>query len=74
MDLVKTWLTEKKGEVVRILVPERGVKHHLIQLAEENAAVALENHLRGKAQDREALEQLQKLLKLRTPPKPNRGI
>ena len=67
-DLVKTWLTEKKGEVVRILVPERGGKHHLIQLAEENAAVALENHLRGKAQDREALEQLQKLLKLRTPP------
>jgi excinuclease ABC subunit C len=68
MDLVKTWLTEKKGEVVRILVPERGGKHHLIQLAEENAAVALQNHLKGKAQNREALEQLQKLLTLRNPP------
>jgi len=70
MDLVRTWLTEKKGEVVRILVPERGGKHHLIQLAEENAAVALDNHLKGKVQEREALEQLQKLLQL--PQIPNR--
>lgn len=68
MDLVKTWLTEKKGEVVRVLIPERGGKHYLIQLAEENAAVALENHLKGKAQDREALVQLQELLNLRNPP------
>ena len=70
LDLFKTWLTEKKGEVVRILVPERGGKHHLIQLAEENAAVALENHLKGKVQEQEALEQLQKLLQL--PQIPNR--
>jgi len=68
MDLVKTWLTEKKGEVVRVLIPERGGKRHLIQLAEENAAVALENHLKGRAQDREALGQLQNLLKLPNPP------
>ena len=68
MDLVKTWLTEKKGEVVRILIPERGGKHHLIQLAEENAAVALENHLLGKVQAREALEQIQQFLNLPNPP------
>ena len=68
MDLAKAWLTEKKGEAVRILKPERGGKRHLIQLAEENAAVALENHLRGKAQAREALEQLQQFLQLRHPP------
>ena len=68
MDLAKAWLTEKKGEAVRILNPERGGKRHLIQLAEENAAVALENHLKGKAQVREALGQLQQFLKLRHPP------
>ena len=67
-DLVKTWLTEKKGEVVRILIPARGSKHRLIQLAEENAAVALENHLIGKAQAREALEQIQQFLNLPNPP------
>ena len=67
-DLIKTWLTEKKGEVVRILIPERGGKHHLVQLAEENATAALENHLRGKAQEQEAREQLQQLLNLRNPP------
>ena len=53
---------------MRILIPERGGKHHLVQLAEENATVALENHLRGKAQEQEAREQLQQFLNLRTPP------
>ena len=67
-ELVKTWLTEKKGEVVRILIPARGGKHHLIQLAEENAAVALDNHLKGTIREREALEALQHLLKLSQPP------
>ena len=67
-ELVKTWLTEKKGEAVRILIPARGGKHRLINLAEENAAVALDNHLKGKVQEREALEALQKLLKLPQPP------
>ena len=67
-ELVKTWLTEKKGEVVRILIPARGGKHHLIKLAEENAAVALDNHVKGKIREREALEALQNLLKLPQPP------
>ena len=67
-ELVKTWLTEKKGELVRILIPARGGKHHLIKLAEENAAVALDNHLKGKIREREALEELQHLLKLSHPP------
>ena len=67
-ELVKTWLTDKKGEMVRILIPARGGKHHLVQLAEENAAVALDNHLKGKIREREALEELQNLLKLSHPP------
>ena len=44
-DLIKMWLSEKKGETVRIVVPARGGKHDLIKLAQENAAVALDHHL-----------------------------
>ena len=67
-ELIKTWLTEKKGEAVRVLIPARGGKHSLIKLAEENATVALDNHLKGKVQEYEALEELQKLLNLPQPP------
>ncbi|MCZ6580627.1 MAG: excinuclease ABC subunit UvrC, partial [Nitrospirae bacterium] len=35
--LIQEWLSGKKGESVRILTPERGVKHQLLRLAEENA-------------------------------------
>ena len=73
-DLVKTWLSEKRGEGVRIFVPVRGEKHHLLQLAEENAAVALEGHLRGQTQEREALKELQGLLKLPRPPRRIEGF
>ena len=69
-DLVKTWLSEKKGETVRILIPERGGKHHLLKLAQENAAVALDNHLQRQTRDEDGRKELQQLLKL--PHLPNR--
>src|SRR5439155_12190400 len=56
------WLSEKKGEKVLVLAPERGIKHHLVQLAEENAAAALRDHLRAEASERAAVEELRKLL------------
>jgi len=62
--LAQTWLSDKKGEPVRILSPERGIKHHLLQLAEENAAVALQNHVRTNATGRQALEELKALFGL----------
>jgi excinuclease ABC subunit C len=67
-DLLSAWLTEKKGERVRVLVPERGMKHHLVQLAEENAAAALYAHQRDAATGRAAVEELQHLLHLRKTP------
>jgi len=67
-DLISTWLSEKKCEKVRVLVPERGLKHHLVQLAEENAAVALKDHQRHEATGRAAAEELQRLLHLRKIP------
>ncbi len=63
-DLVKTWLSEKKGEVVRILIPERGGKHHLLELAQENASVALDNHLQRQNRELKARSELQHLLHL----------
>lgn len=67
-DLIGRWLSEKKGEKVRVLAPERGTKHHLVQLAEENAAAALKDHLRDEATARVAAEELQKLLHLKKAP------
>jgi excinuclease ABC subunit C len=67
-ELIAQWLSEKKGEKVRVLAPERGIKHHLVQLAEENAAAALKDHLRDEATGRAAVEELQKLFHLRKMP------
>jgi excinuclease ABC subunit C len=67
-ELFSAWLSEKKGEKVRVLVPERGLKHHLVQLAEENAGAALKEHQRDEATGRAATEQLQRLLQLKKVP------
>jgi excinuclease ABC subunit C len=66
--LVEQWLSEKKEQAVRVLVPERGAKHHLQQLAQENAIAALNEHLRVQTESREAIEELQQLLGLPTLP------
>ncbi|MCA9420010.1 MAG: excinuclease ABC subunit UvrC, partial [Nitrospira sp.] len=62
--LLQRWLSEKKEEAVRVLVPERGPKYQLLQLAQENAAVALKEHLRVQTESSEAVEELQALLGL----------
>ncbi|TAL11529.1 MAG: excinuclease ABC subunit UvrC [Nitrospirae bacterium] len=67
-DLIGRWLSERKGEKVQVLAPERGTKHHLVQLAEENAAAALTDHLRDEATERAAVEELRKLLHLKQAP------
>ncbi len=62
--LLETWLTDKRGDGVRIMAPERGVKHQLVKLAEENAHAALTDHLRDEETDRLATAELKRLLKL----------
>lgn len=62
--LVQRWLSEKKEKAVRVLVPERGVKYELLQLAQENAAVSLNEHLRVQTESSESVEELQSLLTL----------
>jgi excinuclease ABC subunit C len=72
--LIEQWLSEKRGEPVRVLAPERGAKHQLVLLAEENAAAAAANHLREEERDRQAGEELKRLLRLDRPPRRIEGF
>jgi len=72
--LIEQWLTEKRGEAVRVVVPERGQKHQLVRLAEENAAAALTEHLRNEELDRQATQELKRLLRLEKAPDRIEGL
>jgi excinuclease ABC subunit C len=72
--LVARWLSDKRGETVRVLAPERGTKHQLVLLAEENAAAALADHLRDEELDRQAGDELQRVLHLEPVPRRIEGF
>lgn len=72
--LIEQWLTEKRGSTVRVVVPERGGKHQLVGLAEENAAAAVADHLRDVEIERQAGEELKRLLRLDKPPRRIEGF
>lgn len=67
--VIEDWLSQKKGESVRLVMPERGAKHQLLLLAEENAAAAVANHLQDQEIDRQAVEELRRLLRLPRAPR-----
>ena len=71
-ELIQRWLSQKKGRRVRILIPERGAKCQLLQLAQENAAAAIGEHLRNSAVEQKEAEDLQRLLGL--PKAPSRCL
>lgn len=72
--LIEQWLSDKRGESVRVLVPERGAKHQLVLLAEENAASAVADHLRNEELDQQAGEELKRLLRLDRAPRRIEGF
>ncbi|WHZ17611.1 MAG: Excinuclease ABC subunit C [Nitrospira sp.] len=72
--LIEQWLSEKRGETVRLMAPERGAKHQLVLLAEENAGAAIADHLRNEALDRQATAELKRLLRLDKPPRRIEGF
>ena len=41
-DTISQWLTMKKGQKVRLVVPQKGQKERLVELAQKNAAMVLE--------------------------------
>jgi excinuclease ABC subunit C len=66
--LIQQWLSDRRGESVHVRSPERGAKHQLVLLAEENAAAAVADHLRDEELDRQAGEELKRLLRLEHAP------
>jgi len=62
--LIQTWLEGKRGEVVKVLTPERGAKHQLLRLGQENAIAALSEHIRRQAVDQQEAAELQLLVGL----------
>ncbi|MEQ1654710.1 MAG: excinuclease ABC subunit UvrC [Nitrospira sp.] len=73
-ELIEQWLSDKRGSSVKVLAPERGTKHQLVLLAEENAAASAANHLRDEALDRQAVEDLKRLLHLENAPRRIEGF
>ncbi len=58
------WLSEKKGERVRVYAPERGEKVRLVEMAMENARQSFEEKARTRKSQLEALTRLQSRLRL----------
>lgn len=67
--LIASWLMEKAQRKVELLLPQRGVKRELLQLANDNAAKLLEERLRKGSlslkNDQQAAEELQQALGLK---------
>jgi excinuclease ABC subunit C len=68
-EVFEKWLSSKRGSKVEVMVPQRGRKHELVQMATDNAAQALkEKVLSAKSKER-ILRQLQEELGLRNLPR-----
>jgi excinuclease ABC subunit C len=63
-EMREMWLSEKKGERVRVHVPERGEKVRLVEMAMENARHNFEEKARSEKNQLEALTRLQSRLRL----------
>jgi excinuclease ABC subunit C len=64
-DVLETWLTSRAARKVRILVPQRGDKRDMVELAQRNAAFAYRARFdQGATTNYEALEMLKGILKL----------
>lgn len=67
--LIATWLTSRANRQVNLLVPRRGRKMRLIQMALKNAQEALALSLRSSQSREAALKELQTALDLPAPPR-----
>lgn len=66
---IENWLTEKRGTNVEVLVPQRGRKRELVQMATENAAQSLREHLLSRKSKERVLMRLQEELGLKNLPR-----
>ncbi len=65
----ENWLAEKRGAKVEALVPQRGRKRELAQMASDNAAQSLKEHLLSSRSKDKILLRLQEELGLRNIPR-----
>jgi len=69
-DELETWLSERVGRKVRILVPQRGEKRGFVDLANRNAALAYQTRFNpAQTAQYDALETLQSVLALPSLPR-----
>jgi excinuclease ABC subunit C len=69
-EALETWLTERAGRRVRLVLPRRGEKRGLIELASRNATVAYQTRFnQGAAAQFDALETLRSVLTLPAAPR-----
>jgi excinuclease ABC subunit C len=69
-DALETWLADRSGRRVKILVPQRGEKRGLVELANRNAALAYQNRFnQATAAQYDALETLRAVLALPAVPR-----
>jgi len=64
MDLLERWLGGRRGMRVKVVVPRRGQKKRLVEMAEKNAHYRLSLELGKEAVDIAALKELMKVLRL----------
>lgn len=68
-DILSEWLSQRKGKKVSLIVPQRGKKRKLLNMAFKNANLALREEVEtGLREGPEVLENLQKSLGLRNLP------
>ena len=65
-DVVETWLTNKAGRKVELKSPQKGEKLRLVEMAEKNAKVTLDNRSQDKFN---TVNELKEILKLDTLPR-----
>ncbi len=72
-DVIGKWLTKKKGRNVELVLPQRGKRSHLLQLAEKNVREkARQRELKWESERKnteDALQQLQNILALPASPR-----
>ena len=65
----EAWLVEKRAGAVEVQVPQRGRKRELVQMASDNAAQSLKEHLLSRKSKERILLRLQEELGLRNLPR-----
>ena len=66
--MLAEWLSEKKGEKVEVLAPQRGQKRSLVEMARKNAENAFQKKVSEKETLSLTLKELKEKLRLRTLP------